>query len=91
MSLSGLFQSKMQLPKIFKIIFFEESRKVCFGFWGFAVCTALTWFNKIPNTQWIECFVMCSILVGGGTLMDKWLNIKGNTDADKAPPTNTTV
>lgn len=91
MSLSELFATKLKSPKIFNILIFNESRKVSFGVWGFIVCTVLTWFNKIPNTQWIECFVMCSILIGGGTLMDRALAIKENKDANKAPPTDTPV
>lgn len=87
MNSSGL-STKIRLPKIFKIILFEDSRKVAFGIWGFIAGTFLVYFDKIPNYQWLECFALCSVLVGGGTLMDKWLNIKGNSDANAATKTN---
>lgn len=81
----------MRLPKVLKIIAFEDSRKVGFGMWGFIACTFLVYTGKIPSHQWLECFALCSILVGGGTLMDKWLNLKGNSNANKSDTTNTPV
>lgn len=82
MSLSEQFL-KRRFPKIFSILLFEDSRKVGFGLWGIVICTFLVYAGKIPNTVWFECFVTCSILVGGGTLADKALKNKEDQNADK--------
>lgn len=74
----------MKLPKLFMILFFEESRKVSFGVWLFAVATALLCHNKlIDSTDWMMCAGLASGLVGGGTLADSWM--KKKPDAPPSP------
>ncbi len=73
----------MKFPKIINILFFNESRKVCFGIWLFITSTLLLGKSLITADQWILCSTAASILIGGGTVADTWLSKKG---VQNAPP-----
>jgi len=67
--------------KILKILLFDESRKVGFGLWLFISANLLLWRHVITGDQWMDCVIMCSILIGGGTFSDKWLSKKKDLNA----------
>lgn len=67
----------MKLPKLFSILLFEDSRKVAFGLWLFAVSTGLLWESKITGDNWMLCMGASSVLIGGGTLGDRFFNSRG--------------
>lgn len=72
----------MKMPKAVKILVFEDSRKAGFALWGLVISTTLTLRGAL-DPKWIECFMICVFLIGGGTLADKYLQIK----KDKADAT----
>jgi hypothetical protein len=75
--------------KILKILMFDESRKVGFGLWLFIVASYLLLKGSlITSEQWMTCMVMCSVLIGGGTVADSFLKIKkdGGPSADQPKP-----
>lgn len=76
----------MRLPKLLMILFFEESRKVCFGLWLFIVATTLLFFKLIDSNAWMLCAGLSTGLVGGGTLGDKFLDMKKGASAAPAGP-----
>jgi hypothetical protein len=55
---------------LFKILFWMDSRKVCFGVTLFYVSTALLWLGKINMNIWVVCVILATALVGGGTVVD---------------------
>lgn len=55
----------------------SNSRKVAFGLLLFATATALLTFKKIGSGEWLTCVSLTATLVGGGTLLDKMLDKKG--------------
>lgn len=77
----------MKTPRLINILILQDSRKVGFGLWGFITATVLTWRHLLDGAQWIECFFACSMLVGGGTVIDKMLAMKGGTNVADAPKT----
>jgi hypothetical protein len=72
--------------KILKILLFDESRKVGFGLWLFIAACLLLWRHVIVGDQWMDCMIMCSILIGGGTVSDKWMATRGGKYAPSVDP-----
>lgn len=71
------------MRKFLSILLFENSRKVGFGVWLFAISTALCVFDKINSSDWLTCMFLCSSLVGVGTVADTYLKGKSGVVADK--------
>ena len=63
---------KGRLPRFMMILFWEESRKVCFGVLLVHVATWLLVKGLIGADIWTGCAVMGAALVGGGTVADKF-------------------
>ena len=75
--------------KILKILMFDESRKVGFGLWLFLAASYLLMKGAhITSEQWMTCMVMCSVLIGGGTVADSFMKMKngGGKSADQPKP-----
>lgn len=66
----------MKIPNIFSLLAFEGSRKVGFGLWLFFVSGAFLVLKIISSADWMVCMTISGTLVGGGTLMDTWLEKK---------------
>ena len=66
----------MQMPKIYNVLTFDESRKVSFGTWLFIASNILLYQHLISADQWVLTTMLASTLVGGGTLMDRYLETK---------------
>ena len=62
--------------KFLKLITFQESRKVAFGLWLFAFSCAFLVKHFITASDWSTSMILCASLVGGGTVMDKWMEKK---------------
>ncbi len=71
------------MRKFLGILSFENSRKVGFGLWLFAISTVLCIFDKINSTDWLTCMFLCSALIGGGTIADTYIKGKSGVVADK--------
>ncbi len=63
---------KARLPKIFMIVLWEESRKVCFGVLLVHVATWLLVKALISAQIWAACAILSIGLIGGGTVLDKF-------------------
>lgn len=70
----------MKMPRLLRMMAFEESRKVSFGWYLFLTATGLLMFGLISADQWLFCVTGSGALVGGGTLADKWIdkNVDGH-------------
>lgn len=67
-------ESKDHLPSLLHHIFNADSRKVGFGWWVFIVATyMLAKAHIITSEQWMECVMLSTALIGGGTLLDTFL------------------
>lgn len=75
----------MKVPQLILILGFEDSRKVGFGVWLIILATALLAHKLIDSSDWMLCMAVSSTLIGGGTVADAWLKIKGNQSVDNAP------
>lgn len=62
--------------RFLKLIAFQESRKVAFGLWLFAVSCGLLIKHFIVASDWSTCMILCASLVGGGTIADAWMTKK---------------
>lgn len=60
------------------LLSFKGSRKVAFGIWLFIVANAYLWFKVIQSSDWMTCIALCTALIGGGTLGDKFLASKSS-------------
>lgn len=67
------------MRKFLSILLFENSRKVGFGLWLLGISTALCIFDKINSSDWLSTMFLCAALIGGGTVVDKWLESKHDT------------
>ena len=65
--------------KFLKLIAFQESRKVAFGLWLFAISCAFLIKKFIAASDWTTCMVLTASLIGGGTVIDKWLEHKSDS------------
>jgi hypothetical protein len=76
-----------KLPSLLHHIFNADSRKVGLGWWIFIVATwLLAKAHVISADQWMECVMLSTALVGGGTIMDSFLNKKFGVPLPPAPP-----
>lgn len=66
----------MQKPKIIDLLLFNESRKVAFGLYLFAVACTFLVKKLITAEDWMLCVVFTSSLIGGGSIADKWMDLK---------------
>lgn len=76
----------MKFPEIISLIIFNGSRKVGFGLWLFAVSTILLMKTRLSSADWMICMGAASTLIGGGTVLDSWLNTKKAPVTPNAPP-----
>ena len=67
----------MKNKKLFKIMTFEESRKVGVGMWVFIFCNIYLPLKLITSTDWITGVIVSATLIGGGTIADKYFDRKG--------------
>ena len=75
----------VKLTSLSKIFIFDGSRKVSLGLYLFIVSTLLLIGKFITPGDWLTCVFLSSGLIGGGTLGDRWLEIK-NKETPTAPP-----
>lgn len=66
----------MKMPKLIDLLLFNESRKVAFGLYLFAVACLFLVKKLVTADDWMLCVVFASSLVGGGTLADRWLDVR---------------
>ena len=71
--------------RFLSVLFLQDSRKVGFGMWVFITATVLIVIHRIDGNQWITCVGMSTVLIGGGTLGDKWLGKKEDKVAPSDP------
>ena len=67
------------------LLFFKGSRKVAFGLWLFIVSNAYLWLKLIQVGDWNNCIILSSLLVGGGTAFDRFIESKSK-NAGKSDP-----
>lgn len=72
----------MRMPKLIRIVFFEDSRKVGFGVILFGISTWLLMQKLIDANNWMICMALSATLIGGGTVADNWLKVKGGANAE---------
>ena len=79
-----------KLPSLLHHIFNADSRKVGFGWWVFITATTLlAKAHLITADQWMECVMLSTALIGGGTLLDSYIGKKyAAPAAPKEPPKN---
>jgi hypothetical protein len=70
---------------LLKLFFFEGSRKVAFGLWLFAIANVFLIRQFIKSDEWMTCVIFSSVLVGGGTVADSWLRLKGQGKRPEIP------
>lgn len=58
------------------IVLFKDSRKVGFGLWLFVVSNVWLFMKLISSDEWMFVIALCSGLVGGGTVADRFLELK---------------
>ena len=73
------------MPKIVALLLFYNSRKVGFGFWLFIVSTILLFRHLIQADHWMLCMALSATLIGGGTVADGWLKVKGGQNVPPTP------
>jgi len=64
---------------LFKILLFNDSRKVGIGLWFFITSHLFFLFKMIDTQTWMACEVMALGLIGGGTVMDTYMKNKKDT------------
>lgn len=74
-----------QIKRLLNLLLLGDSRKVGFGLWIFAASGVFLVWDKITATDWLTCIFLSSGLIGGGTISDKWLEIK-HKETPTAPP-----
>jgi len=65
------------------ILLFKESRKVAFGLYVFVVASVYLWLKLIVAGDWMNCVILSSVLIGGGTAVDAYFKTK--TPHDNPP------
>lgn len=75
-----------KVPKLLLHIINPDSRKVGFGWQVFIVSTWLLYAAKISADQWQGCVLLAGFLIGGGTLGDKWMEVRNGKPADPVAP-----
>lgn len=75
----------MEAPRLIKILAFEDSRKVGFGMWLFPLSTYLLFRHLISADHWMICIGFCAVLIGGGTVLDNWIRVKGGGGVADSP------
>jgi hypothetical protein len=58
------------------LLFFKGSRKMGFALWLFITANIYLWVKLINADMWMNCVLLVSCLVGGGTAFDRWINTK---------------
>ncbi len=76
-----------QVKRLLNLLFLGDSRKVGFGLQIFIVSGVFLAVGKITAGDWLTCVFLSSGLIGGGTLGDRWLEIK-NKETPTAPPSS---
>lgn len=71
------------MKKIWMLLSFGDSRKVAMGLWIFVVAIGLLVGGKINSTDWLTCMFLSTALVGGGTISDKFMEVKRGPDPVK--------
>ena len=69
------------MPRVLKILLFEESRKTAFACWVFFCATMLLVFELIEPLHWVEAVGICSALVSGSAVWEKYLERKNGAPA----------
>jgi hypothetical protein len=62
---------------LLQLLLFTGSRKVSFGLYLFCVSNAFLIYKLISSDQWFTCIALCTALIGGGTVADRFLETKG--------------
>lgn len=57
-----------------------------FGLHVFIVSGVFLTVGKITAGDWLTCVFLSSGLIGGGTISDKWLEIKNKETPTASPP-----
>ncbi len=58
------------LSHIFETLIGKQSRKVAFGIWLFIVANAFKARTDMPWDVWMKCVMLCTALIGLGTILD---------------------
>lgn len=69
------------LMNLLTLLFFRGSRKVAFGLWLFIVANIYLWLKMITADMWMNTILLSSVLIGGGTAFDRFIE-------SKSKPTN---
>lgn len=70
---------------LLNILLFKDSRKVAFGLWLFIVCNVWLFRKLITSDEWMFVIALCSGLVGGGTIADRFIAMKQGSKAHETP------
>lgn len=62
--------------KIFNLLAFGQSRKVAFALWLFITSNIYLWWRLINADMWMNCVLLSSVLIGGGTAFDRFIAAK---------------
>lgn len=74
---------------ILGLLFINSSRKFGAGLWFMLISTVLRLQDKISSDDWVTCWVLAAVLIGGGTVLDAllgWVKARFGVRAD-APAT----
>lgn len=74
----------MKMPGLFKILLFDDSRKVGWGVWFHISSEAWFYLHLIDVQTWMACKAIVATMIGGGTLADSWLG-KAKQPTETAP------
>lgn len=58
------------------LLLWKGSRKVSFALYLFLVANTYLLKALITSEQWFTCVCLCTALIGGGTVVDKFLEAK---------------
>lgn len=75
-----------QIKRLLSLLLLGGGRKVGFGLWIFAASGVFLVLDKITATDWLTCVFLSSGLIGGGTLGDRWLEIKNKETPTASSP-----
>lgn len=70
------------MPRLVRILLFEESRKTAYAIWVTALATGLLCAGVLEAMHWVATVGTCAALVSGGAVWEKYLETKG----DGSPP-----
>lgn len=68
------------------LLLFKGSRKVGFGLYLFIVANVYLWMKLISSGEWMNCVLLVSCLVGGGTAFDRYIESKKPGIPPAVPP-----